>query len=420
VQVRAVADVPTLTLTARDVSISRELMSTSWESVANRNRTFTLVTGGWCRTLEGWSVVPAAWGKQTAFEIWSSGDQMRNTAGQLVTVQAASGNGRNWLQLNNGAGQGHQTLGIQRSVRTLEGAVYTLSLDYAGALGLAEVSTRIGIYVDDQLVGSYANTSGLTALNWQALSFQFTGNGRERRLRIQIEGGDTANNGRGAMIDDIRIVETLPTGNHLVYGLAGTTIALPRIEASLQDTDGSETLKVELLGLPAGSVVTDGVHSVTVGTGCAVDVTGWDLANLGFQPASSCAGTVKLQVRATSIEASNGSTASVTQDITVKVLSGTAVDTPVSVNPYVNMVDAAGTTSTTAGEEPVQQIIVSEPLVDESGVLTVTVAAPTTPRSWEEEEAAEQERVHALTDAWLQELEQAAQAQWAQLVGEGS
>jgi hypothetical protein len=52
-------------------------------------------------------------------------------------------------------------------------------------------------------------------------------------------------------------------------------------------------------------------------------------------------------------------------------------------------------------------------------VLTVTVAAPTTPRNWEEEEAAEQERVHALTDAWLHELEQAAQAQWAQLVGEG-
>ena len=97
-----------------------------------------------------------------------------NTAGQLVTVQAASGNGRNWLQLNNGAGQGHQTLGIQRSVGTLEGAVYTLSLDYAGALGLAEAYTRIGIYVDDQLVGSYANTSGLTELNWQALSFQFT------------------------------------------------------------------------------------------------------------------------------------------------------------------------------------------------------------------------------------------------------
>ena len=416
VEVTAVADAPVLNMTARDVNVSRELSSTSWESVANRNKTFTLVTGAPCSTLEGWSVVPAAWGKQTAFEIWSSGDQMRNTAGQLVTVQAASGNGRNWLQLNNGAGQGHQTLGIERSVRTIEGAIYTLTLDYAGALGLKEANTRIGIYIDDQLVGSYANISTLTALNWQELSFQFTGNGLDRRLRIQIEGGNTTSNGRGAMVDDIRIVETLPIGDHLVYGLTGTSIALPIIEARLGDTDGSETLRVELLGMPAGSTLTDGKRTITLTQAGVIDITAWNLATLSLMPPACFTGTLKLQVKATSTEASNGAACSVTQDLTVRVVAGAAAVSPVNVNPYVTHTVATTTTasSAAASDTTTSTQIVVGPMVDETGMLTLSIAAPVS-RTWEEEESAEQERSNELTDAWLQELEQFARANWENL-----
>jgi predicted chitinase len=423
VQVAAVADVPLLTMTARSVSVSREVLATSWESVANRNRTFTLVAGAPGSTLEGWNVLTSIAGKQTAFEIWSSNDQMRNTAGQLVTVQAASGNGINWLQLNNGAGQGHQTLGISRDIPTIDGAVYTLRFDYAGALGLAEANTRIGIYVDGQLVNSYAGTSGLNSLNWQALSFQFNGNGRARKLTIRIEGGDTANNGRGAMIDDIRIVETLPTGNHLVYGLAGTAIALPIIDARLQDTDGSEQLKVELLGLPAGTKLSDGTRSITLSSCGPIDLTGWNLGALSLTPPAAFVGTLSLQVRATSTEASNGASSSVTQDLTVKVFSGTAADPLVPVNPYVNITAANSTTSTTsatstsgaAANSTPTQILVG-PVVSETGMLSISVAAASAPRTWEEEEAAELQRSSVLTDEWLQELEQFARANWEKLV----
>jgi hypothetical protein len=423
VQVAAVADAPLLTMTARSVSVSREVLATSWESVANRNRTFTLVAGAPGSTLEGWNVLTSIAGKQTAFEIWSSNDQMRNTAGQLVTVQAASGNGINWLQLNNGAGQGHQTLGISRDIPTIDGAVYTLRFDYAGALGLAEANTRIGIYVDGQLVNSYAGTSGLNSLNWQALSFQFNGNGRARKLTIRIEGGDTANHGRGAMIDDIRIVETLPTGNHLVYGLAGTAIALPIIDARLQDTDGSEQLKVELLGLPAGTKLSDGTRSITLSSCGPIDLTGWNLGALSLTPPAAFVGTLSLQVRATSTEASNGASSSVTQDLTVKVFSGTAADPLVPVNPYVNITAANSTTSTTsatstsgaAANSTPTQILVG-PVVSETGMLSISVAAASAPRTWEEEEAAELQRSSVLTDEWLQELEQFARANWEKLV----
>jgi hypothetical protein len=417
VQVAAVADAPVLNMTARNVSLSRELLSTSWESVTNRNRNFTLVAGKPGSTLEGWSVLQSDTGKQTAFEIWSAGDQMRNTAGQLVTVQAPAGGSRNWLQLNNAAGQGHQTLGIYRGIQTIESAVYSLSFDYAGALGLPDANTRVGIYVDGQQVGSYADTSSLTALNWRALNFQFSGNGGVRELLIRIEGGNTANNGRGAMVDNIRIVETLPAGNNQVYGLVGTAIALPIINASLRDTDGSESLKVELLGLPAGATLSDGTRSITLPSGGAINLTGWNLATLSLVPPSGFVGELSLQVRATSTEASNGATASVTQALTVRVLSGVIANTPLTVSPYVTFTSGGGSTTSSSGTGTTPTQIVVGPMVSDSGLLTISLAPALWPRTWEEEEAADQDPAGTLSDEWLQELEQFARDNWQSLVG---
>jgi hypothetical protein len=77
---------------------------------------------------------------------------MLNAAGRNVTVQAAQGAGENWLALNNGVNSGtssyYDSLGIGRDVPTIDGATYTFTLDYAGALGLSAANTRIGVYVD--------------------------------------------------------------------------------------------------------------------------------------------------------------------------------------------------------------------------------------------------------------------------------
>ena len=110
---------------------------------------------------------------------------------------------------------------------------------------------------------------------------------------------------------------------------------------------------MELLGLPAGATLSDGTRSITLECGGgSVDVTGWNLATLSLVPPHCFVGTLSLQVRATSTEASNGSTASVTQDLTVKVLSGTAVAAPVGLNPYVNFTGGTGSTSSTAAARP--------------------------------------------------------------------
>lgn len=47
-----------------------------------------------------------------------------------------------------------QAYGIERTVDTRAGVAYSLSLDYAGRLGLDLKHTRIGIYVDGVQVGT--------------------------------------------------------------------------------------------------------------------------------------------------------------------------------------------------------------------------------------------------------------------------
>jgi nucleoside phosphorylase len=70
-------------------------------------------------------------------------------------------------------------------------------------------------------------------------------------------------------------------------------------------------------------------------------------------------------------------------------------------------------TSTMSTKQP-QQIIGRSPIVTAAGTLQFTAAAPTVPRTWEEEEAEEAARRQSLSEAWLMEMEAAANAQWAQ------
>jgi hypothetical protein len=423
VQVDAVAQPPALTLEARtDTSVSREVVNTSWESVCDGTWGSTVVYG--C-DVEGWGLVAPAATKFSAFEFWGAGDLMRAANGQQVVVQPATGNGNNWLSLTNGVGangaQNYQTLGVDRNVQTVANAVYTLTLDYAGALGLAASATQIGIYVDGQRIASYANTSPNSGLNWLPLTFQFLGNGSTRNVSIVLEGGTGTTAARGAMIDDLHVVETLPDGTGTVYGIAGSAIALPRIEASLAAGDTSATLKLELLGLPAGAVLTDGVRSILVSqSGQAVDLTGWDASKLSVK-VSSCAGTtLQLQARATSTETSNGSTATTTQAFTVDVLSGTAVSTPATANPYVTLATSSPvTTAGTDGADVAPQIVVGAPIVTTSGQLSFTAApAPAAGRTIDQIVAADQAEASVLTAEWLQELEAAAIANWSMLTGQ--
>jgi large repetitive protein len=81
----------------------------------------------------------------------------------------------------------------------------------------------------------------------------------------------------------------------------GAGVALA-ITSSLVDADGSETLALELSGVPAGSVLTSGGVTLTPGAGGVYTLTPAQLADLTLTPPAGSAGDVVLSVSATARE----------------------------------------------------------------------------------------------------------------------
>jgi hypothetical protein len=375
VQVNAIARVPTLTLSPPTGSVSRSLIDTSWPRVNNNGYSATILDT--CN-FAGWSTTPVARGKDPVFEVWANGDQMKNAAGKSESVQAPPGTGSEWLGLSNGVGSNYQAPGIAQSFDTIAGAQYTFNFDYAGQLGLTAANTQIGVYLDGQLLGTYSNVSG-NSLNWQTLGFSFKGDGQAHTLSIELSNGTNTSTPRGAMLDALSLIETLPDSASTVYGFAGSTIALPQISDQLA-ADDPGLLETTLVGLPLGVTVGDGSNSVTVtDRNQVVNITGWNLNSLTvtvpkdeYFGGGQCGGgddSFNLQVVATSVEPASGSMASIAKNVTVQLLSGQACATPAGVNPYVSYANSKSATQTTG---PAINVVAS-PLVPVSSSYPIVV-----------------------------------------------
>jgi|GEM_PF-3555034 len=185
---------------------STVIFANGWESVANNTtestRTSTTFSGS---TLEGWSLVTSpekTSGGTNGFEIWSTGDSQQAQNGNMNTVSASFGNGENFLELND-AGSNAQTIGIERSVATVDGLVYTLTFDCAGRPGFSTAYTQIGVYIDGTLVKSFTPTSGQTYIDWKSVSVSFEGDGQSHTIEIRTDATSTDSAGRGTFIDNL-------------------------------------------------------------------------------------------------------------------------------------------------------------------------------------------------------------------------
>ena len=96
------------------------------------------------------------------------------------------------------------------------------------------------------------------------------------------------------------------------------------IDASLTDTDGSESLSVIINDIPAGSTISDGINTYTapVNSIGSIDVTTWNLDILTFNIPNidATSATYTLNVVATSTEFSNSDTATTTIPINITVI----------------------------------------------------------------------------------------------------
>ncbi|WP_259372616.1 beta strand repeat-containing protein [Piscinibacter defluvii] len=154
-----------------------------------------------------------------------------------------------------------------------------------------------------------------------------------------------------------------------VTGPEDGSIALGTIAATLNDTDGSETLALRIGNLPVGATLTDGTNSFVASAGTtSVDITGWTLANLRLTPPAHVSGTINLSVTATSTD-SNGSTASSTGSLPVTVRA--VADTPAIMGQTVLVSVTQGSGSTPTLALPVLATLLD---VDGSETLSVTIA----------------------------------------------
>ncbi|MGB9039560.1 MAG: hypothetical protein WCC23_13745, partial [Acinetobacter calcoaceticus] len=397
--VEAVADAPSLeTHQSQHALTSREVFHTEWHgvynSILNKNPT---VVYGW--SLDGWTTHKEQLFKLDAFEVWHSGDQLKNTSGQNIPLQGLNSN--IWIRLNDGKDTLYQQTAIERQVNTVAGTIYSLSFDLAGLLGQAANMGRVGVYIDGQQIAVFDAASGQNALNWQEQQVSFEGNGCNRTIRLQLEGNTF---GRTAFVSNIRLVETYTSTENLVYAMIGQTSYLPIIAARSNDQDGSEQLKLELSGFNQGTVLTDGTHYATVSsTQQLVDITLWDWTQIHF--ASDSHQDMTIQIKATSIEQSNQQIASTLKTVTVKMLGGQACISPWQlvngfVSTWVNHVESI----------PLQ---VKAHWSCQISLLSAQLDLSILPKHEDEDliMLGQEEQ----SDAWLKALEQTAQQNWKQL-----
>ncbi len=139
-------------------------------------------------------------------------------------------------------------------------------------------------------------------------------------------------------------------------GAEDSAIALD-IDASLVDTDGSESLSITISGVPDGATLSAGTDNGdgtwTLGTD--------DLDGLSVTPPADSSDDFQLTVIATSTEASSGDTATATGTLDVSV-------TGVADAPDLTVADAAGT------EDQAISLDLSAAVTDASETLSITIA----------------------------------------------
>ncbi|KTC53880.1 hypothetical protein AO262_19170 [Pseudomonas fluorescens ABAC62] len=128
----------------------------------------------------------------------------------------------------------------------------------------------------------------------------------------------------GAVLGDSHVVngEGYYTGYVYNRGLEDTAIKVAPITTTFVDNDGSESHKVEISGLPAGTVITDGVtgHSYTsTGASTLYDVSTWNLKTLTVTPFKDSTASFDITVKATAKELSTGVEAVTTGKVSIVV-----------------------------------------------------------------------------------------------------
>ena len=296
VTVGAVADAPTLNL---DVDIDNVIVHT--QSVINTDFTMNVDYDGkasvFIDEIDGWK--PATNEKIELRRPIESTDADPLRANQFIELDADP------KDVYDDATSIHQT------ILTEAGKLYTLTFDYSAREGYDDTYMNFNVLIDAD--GNNISTTNYTAdgtvgsgnsgNTWYSSTVTFIGTGGDVELTF-IANGQAKDYGRGMFIDNIAL------------GYDDTVTIPLTINPILVDQDGSESLAqtVTLSDLPTNAILSAGTVDQNGNWTVALD----DLPTLTITMPKVTA-SVAIEVTASTIEASNGSTASTTQTLSFDI-----------------------------------------------------------------------------------------------------
>jgi hypothetical protein len=182
-----------------------------------------------------------------AIEVWQNG--------QDANFNAAAGT--TFVELNKTTQSFPSAGEIYHDVATVAGQVYTVTFQAVGRPTFGIASTAFEVRIDGTTytgIAQDATPFTTTGTNWQTYTVTFVGNGSSMRLEFITTQTTVDPNGRGSFIDDITLSQQSGFVENQPINLAGA------IAASLVDADGSETLSIQISGVPAGATLSAGTN----------------------------------------------------------------------------------------------------------------------------------------------------------------
>ena len=285
--INAVADVPTLTI----VSKTETIFTSSFEDqTGDDGKKYSSGVDGW---------TPIGGHKAEAIETWENDSNMSG-AGKVTGTD-----GNQFIELNTSSDNDKKSSGgVEQTINTEEGTLYTLTLDVAPRPGFGEEYNSFDIVVDGVVVASWSGSSPKDqGLDWSSIEVSFYGSSEPQNIQL-ISTGTHHNSGRGVLVDNLVIEEVngIELGNN---GFVTDIILNEYIGGELTDKDGSETLSYELSNLPSGALIVVGDELIPINNGM-VELTADQLSTAKIQLPLSYTGKVSISIVAISTEASNG------------------------------------------------------------------------------------------------------------------
>lgn len=367
VTVAAVADTPTLSTanaignmnTAIALNISSALTDTDGSetlaltienvpegaTLSDGTNTFTATSGSTTATVSTWNlatltITPPA-NSHLDFSLTvraasteaAGGNTTNTTATLAVQVDDVGDTAASAPSLSVTNATGNEDAAIPLSV-----SAALTDTDGSETLALTVESIPVGATLSDgtnTFTATAGNTTAnVTAWNLASLTVKAPANSdvdfslNVRAVSTESSNGTTAET-TGSIAVTVDGVADAPTLSTLAArGLFDTAIPL-KITTALTDTDGSESLHVEIDAIPVGATLSDGTNTFTATAGnTTASLANWNLATLTVTPPTGSTSDFQLTVRSIATEATGGDTEQTTATLNVDV---TATLTPLMV-----------------------------------------------------------------------------------------